>query len=545
MFACPVTGEASMTRGSDRPWSVGPRAALHRLRGHLIGCVSVDARSLAAFRILLGLLVIADLLLRARNFGFYYTDDGVVPQSLAERGAAEHAFSVYYYVSEPELIAALFLLQGMFALALVVGYRTRAATVISFLFVVSLDHHNPFVLSYADTLFRLLFFWAVFLPLGERWSVDALHADGARRRTVAGVATGLAMAQMVFMYFLNGVHKATSETWRSGDAAPLVFGIDEMTFLLGDFVRAFPTLVGYGGLVWFSMLLGSFLLVLLHGRPRITMVALFVLGHASFAVTVRIGAFAYVAIAGLTLFLQSAFWRDAGRVARRLRVDPATVETRVRTTVGVPLAAALPAVRVPSRMDRTTRVLSTLTIWLVAGAMLLVVALALLNAGAVADDTYDQDEVNALVEQHTVGSHVYLVAESLGIRQPEWSVFAPQPRTTDRYYVFGGRTVDGNRVDVFNDRAFTWDRPGDQLQKQHDTYRMRFFMNSVRRGSVGGDLTASYGEHLCRTYAEAYDIDLSHISMFEVAERITFGTIDDPSDRETDRTHFYRHECGS
>ena len=544
MLLCSVTGDVVVTHSSARPWSDGPQAALRRLRGYLLGCVSVDTRSLATFRILLGLLVIADLLLRARNFGFYYTDGGVVPQSLAERGAAEHAFSVYYHVSEPESIAALFLLQGAFALALVVGYRTRAATVVSFLFVVSLDHHNPFVLSYADTLFRLLFFWAIFLPLGERWSVDALHATGPRRQTVAGVATALAMAQMVFMYFLNGVHKATSETWRSGDAAPLVFGIDEMTFLLGDFVRAFPTLVGYGGLVWFSMLLGSFLLILLHGRLRIAMVALFVLGHASFAVTVRIGAFAYVAIAGLTLFLQSGFWCDAGRVARRLGVDPATIETRVRTTVSIPLATTLPTARLPARVDRLKRAVSVLAIGLVAGAMLLVVALAVLNAGAVADDTYDQDEVNALVEEHAVGGHVYLVAESLGIRQPEWSVFAPQPRTTDRYYVFGGRTVDGERVDVFNDRAFTWDRPGDQLQKQHDTYRMRFFMNSVRRGSVGGDLTASYGEHLCRTYAEAYDIELSHISMFEVTERITLDTIDDPSGRESDRNHFYRHECG-
>lgn len=520
------------------------RAAGRRLRRYLAGRVAVDTRSLAAFRALLGLLVIADLLLRSRNFRLYYTDDGVVSQSLAERGTAEHAVSVYYHVGEPEFIAGVMVAQAVFALALVIGYRTRAATAICFLFVVSLDHHNPYVLSYADTLFRLLFFWAMFLPLGERWSVDALHAGGSRRQVVAGVATALAMMQMVFMYLLNGVHKATSPMWRSGDAAPLVFGIDEMTFLIGDLVRTVPTLVSYGGLLWFYMLLGSLLLMVLRGRPRTAMVALFVCGHASFALTVRIGAFAYVAIAGLTLFLQPSFWRDAGRVARRFGIDPASVEARARTSVGVPLAATLPAFRVvPPRLDRLTRAVSVLGVGLVVGALALVVALALFNAGVVAGDTYDQNEMNAVVEADPVGEHVYLVAESLGIRQPNWSVFAPHPRTTDRYYVFGARTTDGDQLDVYNDRAFTWDRPGSQLQKQHDTYRMRFFMNSVRRGSGGGDLTASYGEHICRTYAEEHDIELSHISMFEVTERITFETIDDPAERETDRNHFYRHRC--
>ncbi|MES3161741.1 MAG: HTTM domain-containing protein [Halorubrum sp.] len=536
-----------MTEGSVRArLARRAQATLRRLRQYLIDCVSVDTRSLAAFRVLLGLLVVADLLLRSRNFWLYYTDDGVVPQWLAERGAAEHAFSAYYYVSDPEFIAALFVLQAVFALALVVGYRTRAATVLSFLLVVSLDHHNPFVLSYADTLFRLLFFWAIFLPLGERWSVDALHAGGPRRRTVAGVTTALAMGQMVFMYLLNGLHKATAHLWRSGEAAPLVFGIDEMTFLLGEYVRTVPTLVGYGGLVWFYMLLGSLLLLFLRGRARTALVALFVAGHASFAVTVRIGAFAYVAIAGLMLFLQPSFWRDVDRVARRRGFDPGTVETRVRASVGVPLAETLPAFRlVPAEVDRLKRAVSLLAIGIVVGALALVVALAVLNAGAITDDTYDQHELNAIVEEHVAGEHVYVVAESLGIRQPEWSVFAPQPRTTDRYYVFGGRTVDGERIDVFNDRPFTWDRPGDHLQTQHDTYRMRFFMNSVRRGSGGGDLTANYGEHICRTYAEQYGIELSHVSMFEVTEQITFETIDDPADRETEREHFYRHQCGT
>ncbi|ARS91602.1 hypothetical protein B1756_00230 [Natrarchaeobaculum aegyptiacum] len=522
------------------------RPSLARLavsaREYVLDCFRIDARSLAVFRILVGVLIVADVFLRARNFSFYYTDGGVVTQRVARENTPEYAISVYYLTSDPSLIAGLLGLQVLFALALIVGYRTRTATILSFLFVVSLDHHNPFVLSYADTLFRLLLFWAIFLPLGERWSVDAVHADRVPRRSVVGVASALALGQMVFMYVLNGVHKSESALWRSGEAAPLVFGIDEMTFLLGDVLREFPTLLTYGGMLWFYMLLGGWLLVALRGRLRLPLLVLFVGGHLSFALTVRIGAFAYVALAGLALFVPAAFWQDGRRLCRRLGVDPVEVvpwETLRR------VARSLPDRQLgPERFDVLKRVVATVTLALVVVALGMIVAVLVLNAGAIVDDgSYDQHRLNHEVAETPGGEYVHMTAESLGIVQPEWSVFAPQPRTTDRYYVFGAQTTDGDRLDVFNDREFTWDRPDAQLQTQHDTYRQRFFMNSVRRSGPDDELPANFGDHICTVYADEHDVELSHIRMFEVTEEITLDTLDRPTDRETDTEHIYRHTC--
>lgn len=131
-------------------------------------CVTIDPSSLAAFRAAAALLILADVALRSRNFHFYYTDDGVVPEALARAYVGEGAVSVFFLTSDPGVIAELFALHALFAVLLLVGYKTRLATASSFLFVISLDHHNPLVLSYADTLFRMLLFWALFLPLGER-----------------------------------------------------------------------------------------------------------------------------------------------------------------------------------------------------------------------------------------------------------------------------------------------------------------------------------------------------------------------------------------
>ncbi len=63
------------------------RASVHRtgasFRAFLVGCVRIDTRTLAVFRIGVALLILANLLLRARNFSFFYTENGVVPQALA------------------------------------------------------------------------------------------------------------------------------------------------------------------------------------------------------------------------------------------------------------------------------------------------------------------------------------------------------------------------------------------------------------------------------------------------------------------------------
>jgi len=505
-----------------------------RARSYLRECVRIDGRSLALFRVALAALVVGDLLSRARNFSLYYTDDGAVTQRMAEAWS-DDAFSVFYYTSDPALIGGLFILHGLAALLLLVGYRTRLATVLTFLFVISLDHHNPLVLSYADTLFGLLFFWAMFLPLGARWSVDAAHRGEARRGFV-GVAGLLVMTQMVTMYFINATNKHGSELWRSGEAAVLVFGIDEMTFLLGDSMRAVPELLQLGGWMWFTILFASPLLILLRGRWRLPLLALFAGGHLSFAVTVRIGAFAYVALAGLCLFLPREFYADLGAVARRLGLGSRYDSLRPRVAG---FARRLPRLATGSRrLAQLRRVTYTLALVAVVSGIIISIAILVPQAGLLLEDEPDPDEEpDERIQSSTVGGEIYDVADFLGVTQPEWSIFAgPGPRTTDRYYVFAAVTEDGEQLDIHNNRELSYERPSDQLQTQHDAYRERFFMNSVRRSDWAA---RSYAEHLCETSTE----NLTQIAMYEVWERITADTVDDHEHRNRGTNHIRTHNC--
>lgn len=530
-----------MPRTLLTPSRNGFRDAFSWLRAYLVDGIRVDTRSLAVFRVFAGVLVIADVLLRSRNLRQFYSDDGLVPRSMAIEASADYAVSVFYLSGDPRIVFGLLLVQAIVAFQLIVGYRTRVATIVTFLFVISMDHRNPFVLSYADTLFRLLLFWAIFLPLGERWSVDAVHRDRSPRDSIASVASFFILLQMVFMYVGNGINKHESELWQTGEAAPLVLGLDNITFLFGEFTRNVPTLLTYGGLIWYYMVLFAWVLFLLRGRLRMVAVGMFVAVHASFAVTVRIGAFPYVALLGLLPFLQGQFWRDLSTLARRLGFD-ATVLPRERF---VTAARRVPDLRVDSPQIRHLRTsIYTASVAVIVASVLLVAAVMAANAGMIAagDSDEREQELERILDETDGVSQIHTVAQSFKVDQRGWNIFAPNPRTHDRYHVFPAQTADGELLDVYNDREHTFDRPYDQLQRQFDTYRERFYMSSIRGGDHP-EIREELARYYCTDWAVDNNVELTHVNMYHVTEDVTLETLDDHQNRERGIWRISKHTC--
>jgi len=135
----------------------------------VFGC---DLRTLALFRINLALLILADLVMRSRDLVAHYTDDGILPRA-DYLGILNGAVSSLHFISGSAWIEALlFMLAALVALALLAGYRTRLATFVSWLLLLSLQNRNHMILQGGDMLLLLLLFWGLFLPLGARFSVD-------------------------------------------------------------------------------------------------------------------------------------------------------------------------------------------------------------------------------------------------------------------------------------------------------------------------------------------------------------------------------------
>ena len=515
----------------------GPSRTAARLYAFAKRCVRIDSRSLAAFRISFGALIVADALLRARNFHYFYTDQGVVPLSMAlSRSGTDNPVTVFALTTNETAIAAIFVLYFLVGVQLMLGWKTRIATVLAFFLVISFDFRNPFVTSYADIIFRMLLFWGIFLPLGERWSLDAAHRVREARPHVENLASFAILAQLLVMYVVNGYHKYGNDKWMSGEATPLVLGMDEITWLLAPQMRELAPALMIGGLFWVYLLLFAWVLFFLRGWARAIYAGALMGGHASFMITVRIGAFPYATAGGLLLFIPGRVWDDLAGMLARAGVDRATLGAIQDRVAGV--GRSVPNPRIDRGWFPEARQFAYDFVLVVMVVSLIVTGLGqgLHEAGHIDDEEWE----------HLEGIDEGLAM--INMDMPNWSIFAPNPRTTDRYYVAAGQTESGEQVDVYNDREFTFERPAhhDLHWEMYDTYRERFFMNSVRRdgqrGSDGVDVT--FGDHLCEEFNENHDDELRYINLYVVQEPVTMDTLDEPADRERYAYRLYEHGCG-
>lgn len=177
--------------------------------------------ALAAFRATFGLLWLDILLSSYPNWIRFYGADGIVP--FAWLGEPYFARPSLLAVSSAESYTwAFYWLALTAAVAFTVGYRTRIATVVLFLAMVSMINRTPSVTHGEDLVSRQLLFFACFASLGDRWSVDAWLRS---RRGLAPVRPGgvwpmrLMQLTLAFVYLFSMPAKPSDDVaWRDGSA---------------------------------------------------------------------------------------------------------------------------------------------------------------------------------------------------------------------------------------------------------------------------------------------------------------------------------------
>ncbi|MSQ95156.1 MAG: hypothetical protein EXR98_11455 [Gemmataceae bacterium] len=108
---------------------------------------------------------------------------------------------------------------------LLLGYATRFAAIATWFLSMSFASANPYLDNAGDTIRLILLFYLMLCPCGAAWSIDALF----RRRTgpvyVYPWPICLLFAQMIFMYWMNGLYKLFGETWtKEGTSLYYVMG---------------------------------------------------------------------------------------------------------------------------------------------------------------------------------------------------------------------------------------------------------------------------------------------------------------------------------
>lgn len=298
--------------------------------------LQLDVRSLGFVRLYLGALLIADLLRRAAGLSTWYSNDGLLPNhTLLWRPPAEPQISWFFTASTVGQATALFVLTGIVYLLFFLGYRTRLFHALSLLALINLHGRLLLFEDGSEVTLRLLCTWTLFLPMGARFSIDAVrrslrgqieaHPQALANRKVFAAsqapASSLAvlaiLLQIVVIYSFNALHK-TGETWRDGSAFHYVLHQDRIVTWLGWRLRSAvtPTLSLIAS--WAAVAAEAVLplIVLNPWRWKISRrlaLALALLLHAGFAAILNLGLFSFNMVGFFLLLLTDRDWATLAR----------------------------------------------------------------------------------------------------------------------------------------------------------------------------------------------------------------------------------------
>lgn len=307
---------------------------------------TVDLRSLALLRIGMAALILVDLADRAGFMRAHYTDASLYPRIDAARAQAEAQWSLHLTAGTSAQMGILFGVAALFAILLLLGWRTRWVTVISWLLLVSLQARTP-PLSYgADSVLRVLMFYSMFLPIGARWSVDEMRAategNPLRADEHRSFASAALMLQVVFIYVFTGVLKLTDPSWLRLDAVFYALAGDHHATQIGLALSKFPLVTKSLSLLTLLLEVAlPFLLFVPIGRSRVrvALVLVFCTFHVVTALTLHLGYFPWVSCLAWLALLPKEAWQRAGVATRTVTThERRSVVPQILASVGVVLA---------------------------------------------------------------------------------------------------------------------------------------------------------------------------------------------------------------
>jgi hypothetical protein len=417
----------------------------------------IDLRALAAFRVGLAALVLADLVYRCLDFRAHYTGSGILPRDLHRElfSTAAPAWSIHFLSDAAIFQAGLFALAFAAAVTLLIGYRPRAAGMLSWILLVSVQNRQPLIVHGGDMILRLLLFWSIFLPLPGRGFFRAAVRRSEPPRIALSPASAALLLQVALIYLFAAIHKFQAPEWIRLTAIEDSFQVEGVATGLASALLAWPGLLAA---MTASTLILEVTAPLLAFSPWKTgaMRTLLVFGMGAFHLlgiggTMRLGLMEYAMCVAWIPFLPANFW---DRVFSRVQMPAKSV----------------------SRLPSPGIVASSLAV----AAFSIVVANNLIS-------------LDPAGFRHPNWSSLHALTRTLALSQ-NWRLWSTPLR--NRYYVFPACLEDGSTVDLHTGRALDWDQPRRRSRNNH-WWKFQLHALEDRRGAR---LLPTYAAHLAREW---------------------------------------------
>lgn len=283
--------------------------------------LGLDRRSLAAFRVLLGLMLFLDALTRLSSVEMLYTDSGALPRVDLILNAWEPwyaYFSLHTQSGGAFFQSAALLGQAGLALCVMLGVGTRLALWLLWFLLTSLLVRNPMVVNGGDKMILNVILWASFLPLSDYFIWKKVSFFKAKPKNTPpatdtqsiSLASIAFMLQLVFVYFGSALEKS-GYTWEEGLALFYSLHLDFYQKPFADLLIAFPAICTF--LTYFAFVLEKYLVFLIfmpwqNAFFRLLIVGLYWGLHFSIFLTLEVGMFSWFAMTAWVALLPSWIW---------------------------------------------------------------------------------------------------------------------------------------------------------------------------------------------------------------------------------------------
>ena len=501
---------------------------------------SIDLRSLALFRIGLGLILLVDLAVKSFDLREFYTDQGVLPRHAWLEVSNQWHWSLHSMSGQTPLIVLLFLLAAVAAVALLAGFHSRFAAIVCWVLTVSLTNRNGHILQGGDNLLCVLCFWSMFLPLGKRWSVDAykrvkkLQIRGVNNnepQQAFSIATIAVILQVLYLYFFTALLK-TGAPWRETfDAAFYAVSLQHFVTPIGAFFLDYPGFLKFGtAFVMVVELVAPLLVLSLYFQLplRLLGVALLYSLHISFLLMLHIGLFPLIDFVALTLLLPGAIWLVFGRIQSRVK----SLFARSNNTSAA--MASEPHEQISTSHDK-----SGLS-WRTGVAGSAAILMQLIAAYYLYVITYT-NIIGLNSNNWKAPTHVN-IAKSVARIDQRWDMFAPFPLTYSLYPQIEGTLRDGTKVNLLDGSV---SEPVNELPEfMYDTYqgyRWRKYLSRVHSNS-SNTIRSQYGSYLCKHWNKP---DRPYLQQLGTADLkfIRLHTNTERVEKKRDTRQVWQHWC--
>jgi hypothetical protein len=365
-----------------------------------------------------------------------------------------------------------------------------------------------------------MMFFAMFLPLGARWSVDeALTPPKTKREpAVFSFASAALLLQVCLMYWFTALLKSGHAWHRDGTAVEYAVRIEQFAKPLGVWLRGYPELLRYltWGTWWLESV-GPFLLFspLLFLPLRLLGIAGFWGLHFGLYNCMELGVFPFISTAAMLAFIPAEAWEFLAKKIPldRWRNGAYSAATRHRTFFNM-LGLRPPDRDVPAWADRLAGFFFVLAIWW----------------GAITVKSWNVPSVPALD----------WIGNITGINET-WDMFAPYPLRDDGWFVIPGKLEDGSDVDVYNrvEKPVSWDQP-ERVAATYPDDRWRSFMMNLW-GADYEKYRLYYARWLCRTWNEGRP-EGKRLASFEIDFMEKYVRLP-PRESTTKKVDLWEHEC--